>query len=217
MSNAGVIFSFDDYGESWLEQLPLLQALGIKATFFVTGEFVRDRERAETRLRPLVEAGHSLGVHTFSHRRATEMWAKERDAWLASDVLKQARILEELSGQPTHSFAYPYGDHDDATDRILVKHFRFVRTFGKKPLFTTDKELRRGGVTYSTSIDNVQKHDSAWYEEQLAVLARQSKIWVVASHHLNETRWGITPARIAHFAETAHKLGIHILRFEDFI
>ena len=216
MCRAGIVLSFDDYSETWEKELPLLETLGIKATFFITGDFVRDRQKAESRLGPLVKAGHSLGVHTFTHRRASEMWEKEGSTWLGADVLEQARLLTDISGRPTHSFAYPYGDHNDATDRILVKHFRFVRTFGKVPSFTTEKVLRKGGVTYATSIDNVQQRDAAWYEEQLAELSRQSKIWVVASHHFNESDWGITSARLRHFAETAHKLGIRLLRFEDF-
>lgn len=216
MNRAGIVLSFDDYSESWEKELPLLESLGIKATFFITGDFVRDEQKAEMRLGPLVKAGHSLGVHTFTHRRATEMWEKEGSAWLTSDVLEQARLLAVIGGRPTQAFAYPYGDHDDATDRTLAKHFRFVRTFGKKAMFITEKDLRKGGVTYATSIDNVQERSNAWYEEQLTSLARQSKIWVVASHHFNETNWGITPARLVHFAETAHRLGIRLLRFEDF-
>ena len=61
---AGVVLSFDDYSETWVRHLPLLQYLGIRATFFVTGDFVRDTVKAQARLRPLVDAGHSLGVHT---------------------------------------------------------------------------------------------------------------------------------------------------------
>jgi peptidoglycan/xylan/chitin deacetylase (PgdA/CDA1 family) len=217
MNSPGIVLSFDDYSETWVRELPLLERLGIKATFFVTGDFVRDEPLAKNRLAPLVQAGHSLGVHTFTHRRATEMWKKEGAAWLTSDVLDQASLLSAIEGRPTQSFAYPYGDHDKATDRTLVKHFRFVRTFGKKPMFTTENDLRKGGITYATSIDNVQKRDNAWYEEQLTRLVRQSKIWVVASHHFNETDWGITPARLTYFAETAHRLGIRLLRFEDFI
>ena len=217
MGDASLVFSFDDYSDSWADQLPLLESLGVKATFFVTGEFVRDRAQAIARLGPLVQAGHSLGVHTFSHRRATEMWAKEGDAWLASDVLDQARILTELSGLPTLGFAYPYGDHDAATDRILVQHFRFVRTFGKSPSFTTEKDLRKGGLTYATSIDNVHERDEGWFEEHLKELSRQSKVWVVASHHLDESKWGITPKRLTHVIETAHDCGVRLSRFEDYI
>jgi len=216
MSNAGVIFSFDDYSETWIEHLSLLESLGIRATFFITGEFVRDRDKAKRRLRPLVEAGHSLGVHTFSHRRATEMWQTAGIAWLNSDVLQEARILADLSGQPTLCFAYPYGDHDDATDGVLTEHFRFVRTFGKTPRFATPSRLREGGVTHATSIDNVQNREIPWHERQLAQLNRESKVWVVASHHINETPWGITPARLSQFARCVHDLGIRVLTFEDF-
>ncbi len=217
MSHASVVFSFDDYSETWAEQLPLLESLQIRATFFIAGEFMRDGKTAEARLRPLVDAGHSIGVHTFSHRRATEMWATEGTDWLDSDVLTQARMLAQFSGRQTPAFAYPYGDHDDATDRILAKHFHFVRTFGRMPLFATRAQLRRGGITYATSIDNAHGRDHAWYEARLTDLARQSQVWVVASHHFNDSRWGITPARLTRFVESARNLGVELSRFEDFI
>jgi len=216
MKPSGLVFSFDDYSDTWLEHLPLLASLGIKATFFITGEFVKERSQAEERLRPLLQAGHTLGVHTMSHRRATETWANEGQAWLKSDVLDQAKLLSELSGKPTHYFAYPYGDHNDETDRILSAHFRVVRTFGKKPIFATQRQLKKTRVTYATSIDNVHEHTYAWYDEQLTELKRQSKVWVVASHHFNNTLWGITPERLAHFAKRAHELHIPILTFDDF-
>ena len=214
---AGVVLSFDDYSETWVKHLPLLQSFGIRATFFVAGDFLRDTVKAQARLRPLVDAGHSLGVHTFSHRRATVMWADEGQAWLDIDVIDQARVLAEVSGQRVRAFAYPYGDHDNVTDQVLMPHFHIVRAFGKKIVFTTRQKLRAGGVIYATSIDNGQGHDSAWHRTQLANVTRQSEVWVVASHHIDESKWGITPERLTQFAESARQLSIQFYRFEDFM
>ena len=216
-ANAGVVLSFDDYSDTWIEHLPLLEALGIKATFFVTGNFLRDSRQAEARLRPLLESGHSLGVHTFSHRRATEMWESRGLDWLQSEVLEQSRILGQLSGQPIIAFAYPYGDRNDITDQTLAPHFHVLRAFGKRSVFTTQQRLRKGGVIHATSIDNTQAYDPSWYDDQLRAACRQSRFWVVASHHINDTKWGITPERLTQFAESARRFGLKIFRFDDFL
>ncbi len=217
MSPPGVILSFDDYSETWVEHLPLLELLGIRATFFITGNFLRDLGLARARLRPLVDAGHSLGVHTISHRRATEMWEREGQTWLDTDVLEQAHILAELSGQPIRAFAYPYGDHNDVTDEVLTPHFHILRAFGSKVAFTTQQQLQTGGVIWGTSIDNVHQHEDSWLNRQLKELKHRSEFWVVASHHFNDSKWGITPERLTQFAESARQHDISICRFEDFL
>jgi peptidoglycan/xylan/chitin deacetylase (PgdA/CDA1 family) len=191
--------------------------MGIRATFFITGDFLHDADKAQARLRPLVDAGHSLGVHTFSHRRATEMWERDGQAWLESDVLDQARMLGQLSRQTVHAFAYPFGDHDDVTDQVLMPHFHILRAFGKKVAFTTLRQLQTGGMIYATSIDNVHDHDNAWHLAHLADITRQSQFWVVASHHIDDSKWGITPQRLTQFAESAREMGIPFYRFEDFM
>lgn len=214
---AGVVLSFDDYSETWVRHLPLLESLRIKTTFFITGGFLRDIKQAETRLRPLLQAGHSLGVHSFSHRRAPEMWASEGRDWLDNDVLDQARILGQLSGQPVRAFAYPNGDRNEATDQILMPYFHILRAFRKKIRFTSQRQLKAGGLVYATSIDNIQNHDEVWYNHQLDAIKTRSKFWVVASHHLDDSQWGITPTRLTKFAQLAHEKGIPILRFDDFV
>lgn len=216
-STSGVVLSFDDYSDSWVRHLPLFERLGIRTTFFVTGEFMRDEREAEARLCPLLQAGHALGAHTFSHRRATEAWADEGQNWLEQDVLEQARILSKLSGKSVASFAYPNGDHDDTTDRILGPHFHFLRAFGKKVVFTTERELVAGGVVYATSIDNHCVREPSWLDEQLAIVSRAGQIWPVASHHVNDSKWGIAPERLTQFVEACRRFDVPIFCFDDFL
>jgi peptidoglycan/xylan/chitin deacetylase (PgdA/CDA1 family) len=215
---SGILLSFDDYSETWEPHLPLLESLGIKTTFFVSGEFLRNAMAAEVRLRPLILAGHSLGAHTFSHRRATEMWARDGQRWLQEDVLKQAQTLGQISGQPVRAFAYPHGDWNRNTDKALEAHFHFRRAFGKRIRFTTEPELRAGGLVEATSIDNVQNHGDSWHDRHMESIAqRRGCIWAVASHHIGDSAWGITPARLQRFAQSARERGLQIYRFDDFM
>jgi peptidoglycan/xylan/chitin deacetylase (PgdA/CDA1 family) len=214
----GVIFSFDDYSESWIHHLPLLQSLSITTTFFVSGEFLRGPSEAERRLRPLLDAGHHLGVHTFSHQRASKMWASEPEQWLANEVLCQARILSQLEGKPIRAFAYPFGDRSPATDRVLSRHFHVLRAFCKKTRYFTEPQLRTGGVIHATSIDNIRHHRDEWVNRQLDRLVQApGSIWPVASHAFGESDWGITPARLESFTLAVHQRGLRIYDFHDFL
>lgn len=66
---------------------------GVKATFFTLGWVA---ERYPGVVRQIVEAGHELASHGWSHVRATE---QDRDE-LYADVTRTKSFLEDLSGAP---------------------------------------------------------------------------------------------------------------------
>lgn len=61
-----LIFTGGDYGEGAGHILDVLQRLDIKASFFVTGEYIRRQEHQDD-LRRMVAEGHYLGPHSDSH------------------------------------------------------------------------------------------------------------------------------------------------------
>jgi len=66
---------------------------GVKATFFTLGWVA---ERYPGLVRQIVEAGHELASHGWSHVRATEQTSGE----LRADVTRTKAFLEDLSGAP---------------------------------------------------------------------------------------------------------------------
>jgi peptidoglycan/xylan/chitin deacetylase (PgdA/CDA1 family) len=79
--------------------LDLLAELGIKGTFFTTGEMAR---RFPTVVRRLVEEGHELGCHGDLHRDFTAITEKEAD-----DEFR-ASLATLRSFAPVRSFRAPY-------------------------------------------------------------------------------------------------------------
>lgn len=115
--------TFDDGTEDNATLLPpLLESLGVPATLFVCPgllgrpypwlssdagvRFMSDEELRTVSGLPFVE----IGSHTFEHRDLSEATADEAYRELAGS--KQA--LEELTGRPVESFAYPYGRYSPA-------------------------------------------------------------------------------------------------------
>ena len=80
----------------------ILQRYGVHATFFVVGEKV---EECPELLRRLVDAGHEIGNHTYSHPRLGQI--KDVDA--LAEIRAGALAIGKVSGKPTPLMRPPGG------------------------------------------------------------------------------------------------------------
>lgn len=118
--------TFDDgYVDNETVVRPLLDRLGIRATFFiVTGSMGREFQTsggrfglmAPTQVKSLAAAGHEIGSHTVGHPRLPEVPA-DAAVW---EVSESKAMLEDLLGTPVTSFAYPKGRVNDAVQEYVV-------------------------------------------------------------------------------------------------
>ncbi len=77
--------------------LALFGRHGVKATFFTLGWVA---ERYPSLVKRIVDQGHEIGSHGYSHVRATE----QSPADFADDVRKTRKLLQDLSGQPVYGY-----------------------------------------------------------------------------------------------------------------
>ena len=99
--------SFDDAsGGQYTNALPILQRLGIPATFFVM-TVVLDRPNWLSRddVGALDAAGMTIAAHTWDHHPVTKYAEKD---W-ATQLDKPRAQLEQIVGHDVDLFAYPYG------------------------------------------------------------------------------------------------------------
>jgi peptidoglycan/xylan/chitin deacetylase (PgdA/CDA1 family) len=83
--------------------LDLLAGHGAKATFFLIG---REAERHPQVVRAIVDAGHSLGNHSYAH----PLFRKLSLAQQIDEIDRANRVLAEFDGRPTRRFRPPRGD-----------------------------------------------------------------------------------------------------------
>ncbi len=81
--------------------LACLEALDVRATFFVLGRHLGDGAL----VREMSARGHEVGVHGWDHR-PTLMHAPRR---LADDVRRTRDLVEDLTGKPVSWYRPPYG------------------------------------------------------------------------------------------------------------
>lgn len=122
--------TFDDGFAGVLEHAaPVLAARSIPATLFAvsdrlgrSNDWMTRRgfpERAllsAAQLRELQSAGFTIGSHTKTHARLTEL---ERER-VADEVASSKAVLEDALGREVAYFAYPYGLMNDSVRRAVV-------------------------------------------------------------------------------------------------
>ncbi len=113
-----VSLTFDDGHDSDIQVvMPLLEEFGFKASFFIPAEQLqRSQEKREAYSR-LIEAGHRVGPHGYSHTylNALKPIAQYRELIKARETFRQY-----LSVEPT-IFALPGGKYNRVTLKLAKK------------------------------------------------------------------------------------------------
>jgi peptidoglycan/xylan/chitin deacetylase (PgdA/CDA1 family) len=92
--------------------LATLRRDGVPATFFLTGNFVRDFPAAA---RSIAAGGFRIGDHTVSHPYLTRLG----DAAVRQQILGGAQQIASVTGKnPVPLFRFPFGDADARTIAI---------------------------------------------------------------------------------------------------
>jgi peptidoglycan/xylan/chitin deacetylase (PgdA/CDA1 family) len=94
--------------------LNLLKRHGVTATFYIPG---RDAERHSGRVRQIIEAGHEVGHHGYTHRSPSELSREEEE----SELTRGLQVLRGL-GADVVGYRSPSWDFSAHTLDLLVKH-----------------------------------------------------------------------------------------------
>lgn len=99
-----IALTFDDgpNAKQTGEILDILKQYGVRATFFVVGE---NAEKNPDLIRRIVEEGHEIGCHTYSHPKMEEADAEK----VKKEILSTEAILAEIGGIRPTFFRPPCG------------------------------------------------------------------------------------------------------------
>jgi peptidoglycan/xylan/chitin deacetylase (PgdA/CDA1 family)/GT2 family glycosyltransferase len=101
-----VALTFDDGPSEYTKDvLEVLEGSGIPATFFVLGKQV---EAMPEVVRSIVSAGHSVGIHGWSHNPFVDLDASH----LNEELEKTGELLNNLTGEECRHVRPPYGGYN---------------------------------------------------------------------------------------------------------
>lgn len=94
----------------------LFDELGVSATFFVVASDLERWPAARKMAEALVEAGHELGSHSYTH--PYDLTRKSPDV-IAEELDRAAEIIADVRGEPTRGFRAPgYNMTDAVFDQV---------------------------------------------------------------------------------------------------
>ncbi|MDD2573147.1 MAG: polysaccharide deacetylase family protein [Bacillota bacterium] len=110
--SSGIAFACNvDWGSEHLpDMLKILDAAGIRATFFVTGRWAENNEEL---LKLITDSGHTIGNHGYSHSDHSKLNYDQN----LSEIQKTQSIIEQITGKTPKYFAPPSGAYNRDTDR----------------------------------------------------------------------------------------------------
>lgn len=115
-----VYFTFDDGPSEQTEEiLDVLKKNNVKATFFVVG---KTDERSKELYRRIVDEGHTIGLHSYSHKYS-DIYASK--AAFQADLQKISDLIYQITGQRTMLYRFPGGSSNKVSNvdmQLLIQY-----------------------------------------------------------------------------------------------
>jgi len=166
-----IYLTFDDgpIPESTPFLLETLEHYGVKATFFMVGDNVKNHPEL---FQQIVDAGHQIGNHTYHHLGSFKHWAATyiMDTFKAQQVIAPFKDFEDMCERADRPlFRPPHGWLRHSCYYWLSKEFRIVmwdlvtRDYSKwltaDDVFHNVKRYARNGsiITFHDSLKSIDK------------------------------------------------------------
>lgn len=134
-----VYLTFDDGPSANTEEiLDILKRYDVKATFFVTG---KTQEMYRSLYRRIVDEGHTLGMHSYSHRYAEIYASKEQ---FAGDLQQLQEFLYDTTGVWSRFYRFPGGSSNQVSE---VPMQELVDYLAEEDIYYLDWNVSCGDAT----------------------------------------------------------------------
>lgn len=112
-----IILTFDDgYEDNYINMMPMVQAMGMKATMFMATNYIgKEGYVSWQQLKEMQNSGIEIGSHTANHLPLDEVAVDKLD-----NEIKLSKLLMEWNGMKTiYFFSYPNGVYTDKSIQCL--------------------------------------------------------------------------------------------------
>ncbi|MCM1091929.1 MAG: polysaccharide deacetylase [Butyrivibrio sp.] len=154
-----VYLTFDDGPSIYTgEILDILAEYDIKATFFVVG---KEDEHSQEMIHRIVEEGHTLGMHSYSHKYS-ELYASMES--FEEDFTRQRAYLEGLTGETCRFYRFP-GGSSNTVSKVSMQEFADYLDSQNMVFFDWNISSGDGGSRLLT-VDTLVKNSTSDLEQK---------------------------------------------------
>lgn len=134
-----VYLTFDDGPSSNTEAiLDVLEEYNVKASFFVVG---KEDDASMEMYRRIVEDGHTLGMHSFSHQYSTIYQSVES---FSQDLENLQSLLKSATGKEVTLYRFPGGSSNKVSNIGMEEFIRYLK---EKDIVYYDWNVSSGDAT----------------------------------------------------------------------
>lgn len=134
-----VYLTFDDGPSSNTEAiLDVLEEYNVKASFFVVG---KEDDASMKMYRRIVEDGHTLGMHSFSHQYSTIYQSVES---FSQDLENLQSLLKSATGKEITLYRFPGGSSNKVSNIGMEEFIRYLK---EKDIVYYDWNVSSGDAT----------------------------------------------------------------------
>lgn len=204
-----ISFNFDDgYLSVYENAIPMLNSAGFKSTQYIIAETLGGGFSGyvnASQVLAMQAQGHEIAAHSNTHADLTLLTPTE----LANEVSGSKSTLEASGVNFISSFAYPYGNYNNAVIQALVSAgYEAGRTAypdGENYKDTNKYELKVVDVQLAMPIETVR----AWIDQAVA-----NKSWVIFMYHQIDgsgDQYSTTPVKLQQAIDYALSKGVKVV------
>lgn len=169
-----ITFTFDDgLANQATRGLPIMRKAGVHGTFFlISGKLGKQYYMTVRQAKAVQASGNEIGSHTVDHPELTKLSSSE-----VRKELADSKTALQADFGPITSFAYPYGDVNDAVESAVAKYYSIARSteVGYNASGSYDRyRLKIGYVLHDTTPAEVQ----SWINK-----AKANHTWLILCYH----------------------------------
>ena len=208
----GIVLTFDDDKiDNWYTYLPLLDSVGVKATFFIC-KYNRFTAEQKRKLAIIQSHGHEIAYHSTNHYNMTEYVYKSKhtiDELVHNEIEIGLKAMKKDGYNPT-TFAYPYGAHNAVIDKAILHYFKSVRALnGTNDYSKSIVPGQNNSLLFGLGIDVSSNRSDKDIENLLLSTTNNNGCVVFVAHEINsKNKYSVTLARLRQIFKfvTVHSL-----------
>jgi peptidoglycan/xylan/chitin deacetylase (PgdA/CDA1 family) len=212
VQDPGIVLTFDDDRvDNWYQNLPLLDSVGARVTFYIC-KYNRFTPEQKEKLRVIQSHGHEIAFHGTNHYNMMDYVYRYKhpiEVMMKNEIEDGLKLMNRDGFYPI-TFAYPMGAHNGVFDKMLKRYFRSVRALNGTNDFSKSLcEIEKNDVLYGLGIDKSSNRSDANVMQVLKTASEHNNCAVLVGHDINSAiKLSVTKERLIKIFSIVKTLGL---------